>query len=140
MAHVDDEGFVLLDMEILGQLGESEDNAIILKFGKPQASTVQRLCGLHGVSEAFHAVPFRLRDRLEQAFPHLSVAAASSLAAEEGLLIHPCRLVGKRRSTAQDNLQALLDCVDRCRRRCGGTCGLEARQRSAVRAEVSQCL
>ena len=41
LARVDDEGFVLLDMEKLGRLGQCKDNAIILKFGKPQASVAQ---------------------------------------------------------------------------------------------------
>ncbi len=53
MARVDDEGFVLLDMEKLGQLGQREDNAIILKFGKPQAHQLRsQIHGLHGVSVA----------------------------------------------------------------------------------------
>ena len=63
------------------------------------------------------------------------MAAASSLAAEEGLLIHPCRLVEKRTTAAKDELYALVGC-DVCHRR-GVTVGLEASLRHALTAEVT---
>ena len=80
MARVDEDGYATLDWEKLGGLGQSSATAIILKFGAPQASVVH--CGLLGVGEAVCPVPYRFSHRLEQA-PHFSVAAASSLAAEE---------------------------------------------------------
>ena len=42
-ARVDKEGFALLDLEVIGTLGQCRQEALNLDFGKPQAPTVQ--CG-----------------------------------------------------------------------------------------------
>ena len=86
VANVDQHGVAPLITERLGEVGKSKGNPIILKFGMPQAYLGQRV-----VVETIPAccVPFRLLQGLDQAAPHLSVAAAFSLGAGEYSLISP---------------------------------------------------
>ena len=66
-------------------MGKSRESPIILKFGEPQACLGQRV--LTYVTEAPRSVPFKVREGLEQAASHLSIAAAFSLAAKLGTLV-----------------------------------------------------
>ena len=81
-ARVDKEGFALLDLDDIGTLGRSRQEALNLEFGKPQAPTVQ--CGPLGV------VPL-----VSVKHNHLSPLGyqtnwSKRLASQRGASIQPC--------------------------------------------------